>query len=111
NFTMSYLIHSIHYIFPVIAVIAGFLFVLFIRPQKEKIFKLLLAFSGAFLLSITVFELLPEVFEDHSGKGPGIFIMCGIFLQIFLEFFSKGAEHGHIHRSPGHKSFPWMLFI
>ncbi|WP_461534469.1 ZIP family metal transporter [Sinomicrobium sp.] len=81
------------------------------RPQKEKIFKLLLAFSGAFLLSITVFELVPEVFEDHSGKTPGIFIMCGIFLQIFLEFFSKGAEHGHIHHSPGHKSFPWMLFI
>ncbi|RAV29926.1 ZIP family metal transporter [Sinomicrobium soli] len=98
------------YLLPVIAVIAGFLFVVLLRPRKGKIFKLLLAFSGAFLLSITVFELLPEVFEGHSGKQPGIFIMCGILLQIFLEFFSRGAEHGHIHHPPEHRSFPWMLF-
>jgi len=37
--------------------------------------------------------------------------MFGILLQIFLEFFSKGAEHGHVHLSSQNKHFPWLLFI
>ena len=72
--------------------------------------EVFLAFSGGFLLSITVFELLPHVFEDHS-KSIGVYIMLGILLQIFLEFFSKGAEHGHIHLHSENKHFPWILFI
>ena len=31
-----------------------------------------------------------------------------MFFQIFLEFFSKGAEHGHTHQSTNNK-FPWIL--
>lgn len=69
-----------------------------------------MAFSGAFLLSITVFELLPHVFESPS-HNIGLYIMLGILLQIFLEFFSKGAEHGHIHLHSESKHFPWVLFI
>lgn len=72
--------------------------------------EVFLAFSGGFLLSITVFELLPHVFEDHS-KSIGVYIMLGILLQIFLEFFSKGAEHGHIHLHSEAKHFPWVLFF
>lgn len=72
--------------------------------------EVFLAFSGGFLLSITVFELLPHVFEHHS-KNIGVYIMLGILLQIFLEFFSKGAEHGHIHLHSETKHFPWILFI
>jgi zinc transporter ZupT len=80
------------------------------RPTKQKNLKLLLAFSGAFLLSVTVFDLLPKVFED-DGHDIGLFIMLGILLQICLEFFSKGAEHGHLHLDKAKKVFPWMLFI
>lgn len=72
--------------------------------------EVFLAFSGAFLLSITVFELLPHVFETPSKKI-GVYIMVGILMQIFLEFFSKGAEHGHVHLHSETKSFPWLLFI
>lgn len=72
--------------------------------------EVFLAFSGAFLLSITVFELLPQVFETPS-KSIGVYIMLGILLQIFLEFFSKGAEHGHVHIHSEAKHFPWILFI
>ena len=71
---------------------------------------MILAFSGAFLLSVTLFELLPEVFEEHS-KNIGLYIMGGIFLQIVLDFFSKGAEHGHVHIHDAKKQFPWLLFI
>ncbi|MFD0860951.1 ZIP family metal transporter [Sungkyunkwania multivorans] len=98
------------YILPIFAVLIGFLFVLIFKPSKKKNLKLLLAFSGAFLLSITVFEMLPQVFSDNGGKV-GLFIMLGILLQIFLEFFSKGAEHGHVHIHQHEMSFPWLLFI
>ena len=72
---------------------------------------MLLAFSGAFLLSITVFELLPEVYEFLEPRLIGLYIMAGILFQIFLEFFSRGAEHGHIHRRSDESTFPWLLFI
>lgn len=69
----------------------------------------MLAFSGAFLLSITLFELLPEVFESGVERA-GVWIMGGILLQIVLDFFSKGAEHGHIHLTQS-KAFPIALLL
>ncbi len=71
---------------------------------------LFMAFSGAFLLSLTIFELLPEVFKTPS-KNIGVYIILGILLQIFLEFFSKGAEHGHVHLQTQKQIFPWLLFF
>jgi len=72
--------------------------------------SLLMAFSGSFLLSITFFELIPDVFETPT-KSIGVYIMIGILLQIFLEFLSKGAEHGHVHIATKVSSFPWLLFF
>ncbi|TRZ43776.1 ZIP family metal transporter [Robertkochia solimangrovi] len=106
-----------NYLLPIFAVLAGYLFVITFKPNDPKKLKLLLAFSGAFLLSITVFHLLPEVYHQHDheqedfAKNTGIFIMLGILLQIFLEFFSKGAEHGHMHFNKNMTTFPWLLFI
>ncbi|MDA9089925.1 ZIP family metal transporter [Maribacter arcticus] len=99
------------YILPVLGVLLSFLFVVVTKPQKNEYFKLLLAFSGAFLLALTIFELLPEVYNHSDPKTIGIFIMLGILFQIFLEFFSKGAEHGHVHISKESTNFPWLLFI
>lgn len=100
-----------NYLLPFLSVILGYLFVIIFRPKNATANKLLLAFSGAFLLALTVFELLPEVYHHSSSKNIGLFIMGGILLQIFLEFFSKGAEHGHVHLHSHSKTFPWMLFI
>lgn len=113
-----------HYIITFSAVILGFLMALFLQPQKKNNIKLLLAFSGAFLLSLTVLHLLPELFsEDHVHAGEvihtalpvGVFIMLGILFQIALEFFSKGAEHGHVHvHTDAHNELhhiPWLLFF
>ena len=100
----------LYYLLPIFAVILGAIFVLAFKPAKKKNLKLLLAFSGAFLLSVTIFNLLPEVFE-HRDKEIGLFIIMGILLQICLEFFSKGAEHGHMHFEKIRKAFPWMLFL
>lgn len=100
-----------NFILPIVTVLIGYVFVLVFKPTKQKNLKLLLAFSGAFLLSITVFNFLPEVFNNNNDKTIGLFIMIGILLQIILEFFSKGAEHGHVHLSKNESVFPWLLFI
>lgn len=99
------------YLFPIYAVIIGFLIVIISRNKPLRHIKLMLAFSGAFLLSITVFELLPEVYTILNPRLIGLYIMIGILFQIFLEFFSKGAEHGHIHHHTESGSFPWLLFL
>lgn len=102
----------ITYLLPILSVLTGFLFVVVFKPQKKKNLKLLLAFSGAFLLGITIFEMLPEIFKQyHNAKTISLFIVLGILLQICLEFFSEGAEHGHVHLHKDEKNFPWMLFI
>ncbi|MBT0608794.1 ZIP family metal transporter [Aequorivita echinoideorum] len=99
-----------NYLLLFLAVAVGYLIANFLKRKELRNMEVFLAFSGAFLLSITVFELLPEVFESPS-KSIGVFIMIGILLQISLEFFSKGAEHGHIHLHSEAKQFPWLLFI
>ena len=95
---------------PIFSVLLGFLIVVALKPAQRKNLKLLLAFSGAFLLSITVFNFLPEVYQ-HNDKSIGLFIMIGIMLQIVLEFFSKGAEHGHVHGHQRMSHIPWLLFF
>ncbi|TQD39289.1 ZIP family metal transporter [Haloflavibacter putidus] len=97
------------FILPILAVVIGFLIAYFIKTGKAAI-QLLLSFSGALLLSITVFEFLPKVYQSYS-KTVGLFIMIGILLQVFLEFLSRGAEHGHMHQDPNQKNFPYLLFI
>lgn len=96
-------------VLPLVAVLFGYGIVLLVKPEKKKNLKLLLAFSGSFLLSLTVIQLLPEVYESNN-HNIGIFIMVGILFQIVLEFFSKGAEHGHVHHNSATQKMPWLLF-
>jgi len=107
-----------NYLLPLLSVLIGYAIALVIKPEKKSNLKLLLAFSGSFLLSLTVMHLLPEVYEaEHHAHGHehsnsiGIFIMLGILFQIILEFFSKGAEHGHVHGHDEIHKMPWLLFI
>lgn len=99
-----------NYLLPLLSVLLGYGIALFLKPQNKTNIKLLLAFSGSFLLSLTVMHLLPEVYSKHDDSV-GIFIMMGILFQIILEFFSKGAEHGHVHGNHSMSKMPWLLFI
>jgi len=99
-----------NYLLPLFSVILGYVIALFLKPKNKTNLKLLLAFSGSFLLSLTVMHLLPEVYESHN-QNIGLFIMAGILFQIILEFFSKGAEHGHVHGHEKMNQMPWLLFI
>jgi len=78
--------------------------------KKQANLKLLLSFSGGYLLTIIFTHILPETYE-HIGNKAGFFILAGFLLQIILEYFSKGVEHGHTHTHSIGKTFPIVLFI
>ena len=100
------------FLLPILSVVIGLFFAVWFLESKTFNLKLLLTFSGAFLLSTTVFELLPDVYKNLDQKYTGVFILSGIILQIILEFFSKGAEHGHLnHHGELENRFPWLLFL
>ena len=77
----------------------------------SKQLKLILAFSGAYLFSLSVIHLLPDVY-DSGGASIGIFILMGFFLQVVLEIFSEGIEHGHMHiHKDHHHKFPLGIML
>ncbi len=72
--------------------------IFFFKNVDKGKFKMVLIFAGSFLFSITIIHILPELFAANmSGAQIGIFVLVGFFLQQILEYFSSGAEHGHIH--------------
>ncbi|MCO6489127.1 MAG: ZIP family metal transporter [Phaeodactylibacter sp.] len=58
--------------------------------------KLVLSFSGAYLLGITVLHLMPGAFSVPDAPA-GLWILAGFLVQLFLEQLTQGVEHGHIH--------------
>lgn len=85
------------YIILFLVVVAGGYLAFRWQNKNTQFVKLLLSFSGAYLLSIIVFHLLPGIYHKIPGKSAGLFIMSGIVFQLILELFSQGAEHGHKH--------------
>tara|TARA_B100000767_G_scaffold275327_1_gene311749 strand:+ start:11229 stop:11900 length:672 start_codon:yes stop_codon:yes gene_type:complete len=94
---------------PFFAVYLGASVALYLHAKKIFDIKLVLAFSGSFLLSILVIHSLPDLFKD-SSKNPGLWIMVGIVFQILLELFSGGVEHGHTHINKNNK-ISWLLIL
>lgn len=94
-----------------LAVVIGGIIVSFLDGIKQKkLIKIMLAFSGGFLLSIAFVHFLPELYESESPNQIGMFILFGFLIQLFLEYFSGGIEHGHIHIHKNNK-IPWTLFF
>ena len=92
------------------AFLSGLAVIVF-KLQFSKNLKLLISFSGAFILAICVLHLMPEIFRDYDQKI-GVFILLGFVIQLLLEFFSDGIEHGHFHsHSKDLALFPYAIFI
>ncbi len=92
--------------------------VYYVRISNKNL-KLMVAFSGAFLLSFSFHELIPHIYSgisegaggaDHVhgpdcvhghvhglGNTIGLFILGGFFMQLILDYITKGVEHGHVH--------------
>ena len=82
-----------------LSVLFGGAVALVFKGLNKTIVKLVVPFTGAYILGITVLHLLPIVYSDHNHLI-GLYILVGFFIQIGLDQFSKGIEHGHIH-APG----------
>lgn len=81
-----------------LSAMAGGLLMLKVRHIQERTFKLLLVFAGSYLFSITVIHLLPELLGNAANPSQvGLYVLLGFFLQLFLEYFTSGVEHGHLH--------------
>ena len=92
------------------AFLSGLLVIVF-KLKFSKNLKLLISFSGAFLLAICILHLIPEIFSNYTSKI-GVFILIGFLLQLLLEFFSDGIEHGHFHtHTKSMTAFPYAIFI
>lgn len=98
----------IDYIILLSSVFVGSIIAFYIKNISQNNTKLLISFSGAYLFSITVLHLIPETFAGEHNHTIGLFILIGFFLQIILEQFSKGVEHGHGHI---HGSVPLSMLI
>ena len=90
------------YLILFLSVIVGAAAVRLFRLEDRHRIRLLTAFGGAYVFTITILHLFPEVYEGGNTRV-GWFILTGFFIQIFLEYFSHGIEHGHAHHSHDHK--------
>lgn len=92
------------------SIVLGALTVFGFRLHEPRHVKLLNAFTGAFLLSLTLLHLLPELY-DFGGTGAGcplllgLLMLAGFFVQLALDFISMGVEHGHSHHLHGHAPY------
>lgn len=98
-----------------LAALLGGLAVLVMPKLKPATFQLVLVFVGSYLLSITILHLLPDLFSFHPlATRVGLYVLIGFFLQILLDFFSKGVEHGHMYEAQQeaqhHSLAPLTLF-
>ena len=101
------------YIFLLISsVLLGGLFVHWNIKKKSNFkntSKIILAFSGGFILSIAFLDLIPHLYESNS-TSIGFYILIGFLIQLFLEVFSRGIEHGHAPIEKN-KVFPLTLLV
>ena len=92
--------------------VAGGLVLEILGDKAMRNLSLILAFGGAYIMGLIFLHLIPEAFSFNSIAG--VFVLIGFLVQIFLEYISKGLEHGHVHHL-GHdkvlKVMPWAAIV
>ena len=80
---------------------------------RQTRLRLLLAFSAAYLFAIAIMHMLPEAFHEQNVKQIGLFIVLGFCLQLVLDTFSTGIEHGHVHlhSQECHTHLPYGIIV
>lgn len=93
-----------------LTVLAGGGIALRLKKYDPAHLKLVLSFSGAYILGISILHLMPGVYVD-AGEQIGLWILGGFFLQLVLEQLTRGVEHGHVHLHDGHAKHNFALPI
>lgn len=91
------------YILGLLASLVIGLFFVFQPLTERRSINLFLAGGGAYLVTILFTHVLPELFEVIP-ESAGYALLAGFLLQILLENFSRGIEHGHAHHKSTNKS-------
>lgn len=97
------------------SIAAGVLTVIVFHLGEHGPIKRLNAFAGAYLLTLTLLHLLPELYLEHAAPGRethlliGLLILAGFFIQIALDYLSMGIEHGHAHHL--HNRLPLGIIV
>ncbi|MCX6252257.1 MAG: ZIP family metal transporter [Bacteroidetes bacterium] len=103
--------YFIIYLVLILTVLGSGSLVFLIDSGNPKIQRLLLAFSGAFLIGISFLKLIPEIYSTPA-KHLGLFILLGYLIQLMLELITEGAEHGHSHvHAEGERVSPFLLLF
>src|SRR5256714_9371900 len=85
------------------SIVLGAICVFALKLHAPHHVKILNAFTGAYLLCLTLLHLLPELYHSHAPGAPsddlliGLLILGGFFVQVALDVVSMGVEHGHAH--------------
>ncbi|MDP4282388.1 MAG: ZIP family metal transporter [Bacteroidota bacterium] len=97
------------YLILFLAVMLSGLLIFLVKTDDRRILKLLLAFSGAFLIGISFLKLVPEIYTSPA-RYAGLFILLGFLIQLVLELLTEGVEHGHRHvHYEGERVSPFLL--
>lgn len=85
----------------------------FALPIRASNLRLILAFSAAYLFSLSIIHMLPEAITVNNAKQAGLFIVIGFSLQLIIDTFSTGIEHGHVHLHSNdcHTHLPYGIII
>lgn len=81
-----------------------------IRIHNPLYLKLMIAYTGGFLLSVCLLHLLPEVYASGIPQIPA-YVLGGFILQILLDQMSAGVEHGHIHIHADENSWEPLIIL
>ena len=93
-------------------VIVVFAVVYFSAKHNAKLIKLLTSFSGGFLLAFMISSFLPDIYAHADVKYISLCILLGYLLQLILDYFSQGIEHGHVHsHQKKERYFPWAVYL
>ncbi len=98
------------YLVLVASVLAGVVTVLGFKLAAPRRVRLITAFTGSYLMALVCLHFLPQTFGAHSHMAHsensslvmGSLILLGFFLQVVLDNFTLGLEHGHAHCTQGH---------
>ena len=63
-------------------VIGGFIVSVVDAYKQKSLIKMMLAFSGGFLLSIAFVHFLPELYASEKAQEIGLFILIGFLKQM-----------------------------
>ena len=72
----------------------------------------LVLFIAGYMLSSTLFSLLPDIFSSATNRYPlGLALLVGLLTQHFLVQLSMGVEHGHTPHVFLSKGNTWRLLL